>query len=409
MPFYFIRSNAIFKLNSTDKDKPQGDLMIYILTLLLLSIGVLYLLLKPQTTKTYKPQKSATITTPPPKIISPTPPPLPPPAQVIKENEAAPEDLAEFRLIIKEECEEATLEEIVAITQSMPRPHSMLKSLTKEIDNPEKLFALVKSDPEIAAKVLQTVNSAGFYLTQKITRINHALFYLGTNMVKNIALQCVINTKSPKGDKVLAEALKRVWANSFLASTLAFSFGKNLGLTNTAEVATQALLSYIGNLAILSYKPELATTYLQTPTLFERIQLEQQELGVNSALVGSELARHWELPEELITGIKNSFIPLNLPAIECNLPVDNLRSLVFCYFCCRMAELIITNKIDDIATINWQDPEHREFFYLIGYLYKTNLQDILSLQHRPDFRNEINKLLQKIDFTGESTTRAAAQ
>lgn len=383
--------------------------MIFILTLLLLSIGVLYFLLKPQTPKAYNPQKSTTITSPPPKIVAPPPPPPPPPAQVIKETAVAPEDLAKFHLIIKEECEQETLDEIVAITQSMPRPHSMIKTLTKEIDNPDKLFALVKSDPEIAAKVLQTVNSAGFYLTQKITRINHALLYLGTNMVKNIALQCVITTKSPKGDKLLAEALKRIWANSFLASSLAFSFGKNLGLSNTAEVATQSLLGYIGDLAILSYKPELATPYLQTPTLFERIQLEQQELGVNSALVGSELAQHWELPEELIAGIKNSFIPLNLPATECDLPVDNLRDIVFCYFCCRMAELIISNKIEDIATIDWQDPEHREFFYLIGYLYKTNLQDILSLQHRPDFRNEVNKLLQKMDFSGEGTARAAAQ
>ncbi len=168
--------------------------MIFIVALLIIIISLFYYLLKPHNNKkfTSKTPKSPAISLQRVQATNTYPSHS---TSLDSKNIIVPQALLDFHLISKEECKQKIVEEILAITQSLPRPHPMLRALTKEIEDSEKLYHLVKSDPEIAAKILQTVNSAGFYLTQNITRLNHAILYLGTNMVKNIALQCVINTQ----------------------------------------------------------------------------------------------------------------------------------------------------------------------------------------------------------------------
>jgi HD-like signal output (HDOD) protein len=314
------------------------------------------------------------------------------------EDMRIPPPLIEFHLAGKEDSSPEVIDQILAITQSIPRPHPMLGSLTKrDVENADKLYQLVKRDPEIAAKILQTVNSSGFYLTQKITRLNHAILYLGTNMVKNIALQCIIRTQPEQDDPRLTQAFNKIWANGFLASSLTFLFAKNLELKNAAELATQTLLAYIGNLAILSFRPQMSYCFNDSLSLFDRIQTEQRELGVNSALIGGELATVWQLPPSIVDGIRNNLLPLGIPPALCNLPTEYLRDIVLCYACCRFAEEIINKNLEDIAEVNLINPEQMELFYLSEYLNKTGLKGLLFLQNKPAFRNEANKMVRKIE------------
>jgi HD-like signal output (HDOD) protein len=371
--------------------------MIFIIGLLILLFLVIYYLLKPEIISTPKTKKKESL---PSKIMPPIRTEIYTSSPSIT-NEASqiatPAELTNFALITDlAESDQPLIDKIVEITQSMPRPHSMLRSLTHEIENSDKLYDLVKSDPEIAAKILQAVNSSGFYLTQKITRLNHAILYLGTNMVKSIALQCIITTRPHSTDKDLALVLKKIWAHGFLASSLAFLFAKNLNLNNADELATQTLLAYIGNLAIISYKPELAHCFIENKSLFERVQIEQAELGVNSAVIGGALAASWQLPQELILGIHDNLMPLGIPPAQSELPVEHLRAIVLCYICCRAAEIIFKDNLLDIADVHLLNQEQMELFYLPEYINMTGLQQFLSLQQKPTFRNEANKLIEKI-------------
>ena len=321
---------------------------------------------------------------------------IPIPMQEVSLRPVIPPELVHFHLISLKESDQKTMEQIVKITQSIPRPHPMLHSLSKGVDDSEELYQLVKSDPVIAAKILQTVNSASIYLTHKITRLNHAILYLGTIMIKNIALQCVISTNMPTKDKQLNLAFEKIWANGFLASSLAFIFAKNLGFENAAELATQTLLTYIGNLAIITYQPQLAYIFSEKVSLFERVRIEQQELGTHSALVGSQLALEWKLPQEIIEGIRNNLIPLGVVPEQCELQGENLRNIVLCYVCCRTSELIMDKELNDIADVNLLDDALLELFYLPEYVRMAELQQIFTLLHKPAVRNEANKLIQKI-------------
>lgn len=219
-------------------------------------------------------------------------------------------------------------------------------------------------------------------------------------MVKNIALQCVMKTNAQSRDKRVNQALKTIWAQGFLASSLAVPFAKNLGLSHAAELGTQTLLAYIGNLAIISYKPALAYYYTENYSLFERTKMEQQELGVHAAMIGSELAEAWQLPQEIIEGIRHNLLPLGVPPAECLLQGTALRDCVITYVCCRAAEMIINQQLKDVAELNWMDERLLELFYLPAYINQTDLKACLDLHKKQAFRSEVNKLIQKFQWPG---------
>lgn len=314
--------------------------------------------------------------------------------------------LSQFHLMDFPESNQEIVGHILKTARTTTRPHPMLHTLTNGIEDSEELYQLVKSDPEIAAKILQAVNSSEFYLTQTITRLSHAILYLGTNMVKNIALQCVIGTNMHSNDKELNHAFKTIWANGFLASSLAFIFAKNLDLENAAELATQTLLAYIGNLAIISYQPQFADCFNNQIPLFERVQIEQEKLGTHSAIVGSHLAVDWKLPQQLVDGIRDNLIPLSQPPEHNALEGTKLRNIVLCYICCRIAEIIMDKGLHDIAEVNLLDKESLELFYLPEYITMTGLQPLLGLLSKPTIRNEINKLIPKINNPKKSEDKS---
>ncbi|KTD50516.1 HDOD domain protein [Legionella rubrilucens] len=372
--------------------------MIFIAILLMILVLLFYLGVKPHKRDRKSPlyrspsplPQEATLIIPSPEL--PGPPVITPSPAV-----TPPVELAAFHLITRTECQAEVVDNILKMTQAMPRPHPLLKALTSNLDNPEKLYQVVKSDAEIAAKILRTVNSSGFYLTKKITHLNYAILYLGSNMVKNIALQCVMKANVQSPDKRLNQALKIIWAQGFLASSLVLPLAKQLGLSHAAELGTRALLAYIGNLAIITYKPQLAYYLIENYSLFDRTKIEQQELGLNAAIVGSELAQAWQLPQEIVEGIRHHLLPLGVPPAHCPLEGDALRDCVITYVCCRAAEIIINQGLTDVADLNWADERFLELFYLPAYLHRADLKTCLDLTKKQVFRSEVNKMIQKIE------------
>ena len=75
------------------------------------------------------------------------------------EPDLVPKELSNFKLIMLEDLDASTAEEISQMTEAIRQPHPMLNQLTRGINEPDELIEIVKSDPEITAKILRTVNS----------------------------------------------------------------------------------------------------------------------------------------------------------------------------------------------------------------------------------------------------------
>jgi HD-like signal output (HDOD) protein len=312
------------------------------------------------------------------------------------EEREVPDKLKKFSLLRLEDADQDFISKLLLIVQTQPRPHPILPSLINPIDDTNKLIELIRTDPEISAKILQTVNSAAYYHSQKVASLNYAILYLGTNLVRDITLRVAIQSDHLLGNPVQNFAVEKVWTSSYIASSIGFQLAKQLGLDNAGELSTQALLLGLGNLAMIGYQTEYAQLYTIDIPLIDRISIEQQDLGSNSALVGGKLAEEWNLPAPIIAGLNNSLLPQAIDPSQCNLDQPTLQSVVFCYVVSRIADMLVYKNINDISKIDLDNQNTLEFFYLNEYLKQSGLTRLLEVFKDPNFRRQANSFIKKV-------------
>jgi len=313
--------------------------------------------------------------------------------------EISPEFLA-FKVLTSEKLTSQQLQIISEISQSFKKPHPLLIPLTQRTFEPNELFELIKTDAEITAKILNAVNSPLFALKQPITNINHAIIYMGVGKVKSIALQCSMQQGMKFTDNKQNEAYHKLWKASYLASAFCFFFAKEIGEKDPAELATRCLLTYLGDLALLSYKPKLATFYLDDFTLFERTKIFQESLGINTAIIGKHLAQQWQLPFSIESGIEHSILPLTDTMASSPLSDEHLRHLLLCYLACRLGDLVAFNGLSEVPAldeVSFESLGKVEFYYTQKNIQNTDFMIINSIVAKPEFRKKINKIISKIN------------
>ncbi|NKB32635.1 MAG: HDOD domain-containing protein [Pseudomonadales bacterium] len=322
--------------------------------------------------------------------------PTVPQVEVAAESKSVPDELSSFNLLMVEDLEESTKEVIFKMTEEISQPHPMLHKLTSGITDPEELVEIVKSDPEITAKILRTVNSAAFCLSRPINSINHAITYLGIAQVKDTATQFAlrnsIETKTPEQE----EAFSKIWAASYVASNIGLSLAQNLSNDKAAEISTLALLSYIGDLAILSARPDLAQIYLTQQSLFERVTNQQLQLQANSAIVGSMLASHWELPLKVEHGLKLSLLPMSSAPEHYPYKELDMGAILLSYIACRIGDLVAFCGIEDVTEIDFSNRSELESFYLPEHIQRASLGRLDVIMKDTAFIKKMNQFISEV-------------
>ena len=315
-----------------------------------------------------------------------------------KHEYKVPADFLEFKLIPSEKLDDKQQEVVTIISKSFRKPHPLLLPLTQSSFEPNELFDLIKTDAEMTAKILNAVNSPLFALRQPITNINHAIIFLGITQVKNIALQFAVQSNMEFRDKAQNDAYNKLWKASYLASAFCLLFAKEMGEDNAAELSTHCLLSYLGDLAILSYKPSVAVFYLDDYTLFERTKVFQNTIGTNAAVVGKYLARQWQLPQSIESGIDYSILPLTNGTADKELSSEQLRHILICYLSSRLGDLVAFGDVRDISTlgeVSFEALGEVDFYYTQENIKKTGLDKINAVIADATFRKKINKVIEQ--------------
>ena len=316
----------------------------------------------------------------------------------IKSEFELPADFLDFRLLLSEKLDDNQQKTVIDISQSFRKPHPLLLPLTRGVFEPTELFDLIKTDAEMTAKILNAVNSPLFALRQPITNINHAIIFLGITQVKNIALQFAVQSNMKFEDEIQNEAYKNLWRASHLASSFCLLFAKEMNEDNPAELSTHCLLSYLGDLAILSYKPSISGFYLDNYTLFERTKIFQNTLGTNASIVGKYLVQQWQLPKSIEIGIAHSISPLINGTANKELSSEQLRHIFLCYLSCRLADLIAFGGLRDISHLNelsFDALGNVEFYYTQDQLEKSGFSSINDVILDASFRKKANKIIEQ--------------
>ncbi|CAH1212562.1 HDOD domain-containing protein [Candidatus Nitrotoga sp. BS] len=214
--------------------------------------------------------------------------------------------------------ENIDLRQAVKYIDALPAlPVIAQKLLALKIDtdeNERELLMLVEQDPQISAKIIGLSNSATLGSKRKTTSVKEAAISLGMNRVKSIATGIAIMSLSTK---VSAGKFKTqdLWLHSF---GIAFAM---LGIARAMpakirpkddQVFLAGILHDIGYLALAFLDPKRSDQLhfrLAVEPDYPALNIEQEMLEISHDELGAELARHWNLPDEIVTVLRYHHTP----------------------------------------------------------------------------------------------------
>ena len=331
----------------------------------------------PQPARAPPPRTSSSPTEPAPTATAPdSPGNTEKPFECGKLNRPVPPILVGFRLIREWDLDRAHRNAILAMAKEIPRPPSLLPELLKQnsIDDysPREFANRIKGDAVLAARILSTVNSPFYGLADPIESVDHAVIYLGYNMVKRIALRVALEQSFKTHDPKVREVYHGLWQASSIAGELAFRLAQQLKLGRADLIATNAVLTFLSQFATISLHPRWAKFYHRHFDLFLFTSAEQDQLHANSALLGSLLAREWNLPETNQLAIAHNLNVMVTPVTYAEPESRAEQALIFA--CARIGEFMVFAGQKTLADLDFCAMKSPTFFYLPGYLELPELQ-----------------------------------
>ncbi|MCK4502116.1 MAG: HDOD domain-containing protein [Desulfuromonadales bacterium] len=208
------------------------------------------------------------------------------------------------------------LQKIVTSVPMLSASASQLLQLTaKEDHDLIDVINLVRNDANLTARVLKVVNSAAFSLVNKVTSIDRAISYLGERIIVSIAIgDCAgkLFQKELSGYEAAGGDLWKHDLRTAIASReVVFQSGVDL---NPALAFTAGLLHDIGKALISDYLQGSVIDAVEIVSAEEELNyLDAEEIlvGFDHTQAGYELAKAWQLPEELAEVIRHHHNPAN--------------------------------------------------------------------------------------------------
>ncbi len=165
----------------------------------------------------------------------------------------------------------------------------------------DRLVRLISSDPEIASKVIKTVNSSLYSPRVPVADVKRAVTLMGLAQIRSIILAYATMDAlpKPKGDLFNHNAF---WIDSLLRAILARALSRPLFRGQMDEVFTASLLSELAVPVLLCvwneyYEPVVREWETSSKRLSE---LEREHFGWDHAQAGAWIVQSWEFPEEMI-------------------------------------------------------------------------------------------------------------
>ena len=187
----------------------------------------------------------------------------------------------------------------IAVLPAAPETYLRLtRAVAGEHATTGEMAAIVESDPALAVKVLQVVNSAYFGLARPVHSIQQAIGYLGTEMLSSVVLSAyVFDTTVPAAPSGLSLTALRAhaWSVARAARVIA-------GPAHAEHAFTAGVVHDIGKVVLGVGRPDLYARLVRGAAEGGRgFFAAEKALGVvTHAEVGAYLLGLWGLPFEIV-------------------------------------------------------------------------------------------------------------
>jgi diguanylate cyclase len=193
-----------------------------------------------------------------------------------------------------------------AVAQRAPTPGKsplsvvalqIVREALKPDVSPTDLAKLAESDPGFALRIISMVNSAAFGFSRKVTDVRQATAFIGVRGLRSLGLSLAISDMVPAGADGMV-----LLGNSLRRAVVAQLIAKKLGHRDVDEFFTAGLFLEVGLLARARDDLTAAARVARLPAI-DRVVFERAEAGSDHAVRGSELAKAFTLPSELIEAV----------------------------------------------------------------------------------------------------------
>jgi HD-like signal output (HDOD) protein len=196
----------------------------------------------------------------------------------------------------------AEAEKIISSISIPPRPaivNAVLEERGKSDPDMRRIGQLISTDVGLAAAVLKTINSPFFGLRRQVTSIDHGVSMLGMKNIGALVMSLSLRNAVPSQglDRFWDEAARTALVSAYLAQTLGCSPKEDAHLFGLFHDAGIPLLMR----RFPNYRETLKRANGEPVRSFTDI--EDEDLGTNHAVVGSLLAKGWQLPDHIRLGI----------------------------------------------------------------------------------------------------------
>ncbi|MFZ3019177.1 MAG: HDOD domain-containing protein [Gallionella sp.] len=208
-----------------------------------------------------------------------------------------------------DESTRTRLKHALANLESLPAmPSIAQKLLALELNTDEgetELLRLIGQDPQISAKLVGLSNSPIMGVTRKISTVNDAALLLGLTRVKSVAIGIASMsdfTKLPPGRDFKPQDL---WLHcmtiAVVMRTIAAAMPYRIRPPED-QIFLAGLLHDIGFMALHYLDHKLSNELHHQIRLQPKrpvLEVELETLGITHCYIGSQIARHWNLPLEI--------------------------------------------------------------------------------------------------------------
>ena len=215
---------------------------------------------------------------------------------------------------------------------------SVVGNIIRLINDPKStardLKDIISIDPPLTAKILRVSNSSFYAPQNKIDDVGKAIVWVGFNTVRELALRQKACELFDRDEAIEGYRRSELWAYSVATAHFAkMIYRREFGKSGD-NIYSAGLLHKIGLIAEEQFLRKAFTKILHLAnSKGEHLsRIEEKVFGFNHAYLGREIARNWNLPEEIISCIAYHANPFDAPEEHFEITAVMHVAAIQCHF-----------------------------------------------------------------------------